>query len=194
MARRRKYEFKPDPKGTNLLKVLHLTKQQRLQYLKWTLYAVLCILLLIVQDVIMSRVRISGATTDLAVCGILLISIIAGSEDGGLFALIASTIYWFSGSAPGPYVIAVITFLTIAATLFRQTYWHRGFGSTMLCAGIAMMLYEIIMFLIGIFIGRTMWTRFGVFVLTGALTVAVMFALYPLAKVIGKIGGETWKE
>ncbi|MBP3674091.1 MAG: DUF2839 family protein, partial [Oscillospiraceae bacterium] len=97
MARRRKYEFKPDPKGTNLLKVLHLTKQQRLQYLKWTLYAVLCILLLIVQDVIMSRVRISGATTDLAVCGILLISIIAGSEDGGLFALIASTIYWFSG-------------------------------------------------------------------------------------------------
>lgn len=194
MARRRKYEFKPDPKGTNLLKVLHLTKQQRLQYLKWTLYAVLCILLLIVQDVIMSRVRISGATTDLAVCGILLISIIAGSEDGGLFALIASTIYWFSGSAPGPYVIAVITFLTIAATLFRQAYWHRGFGSTMLCAGIAMMLYEIIMFLIGIFIGRTMWTRFGVFVLTGALTVAVMFALYPLAKVIGKIGGETWKE
>lgn len=194
MARRRKYEFKPDPKGTNLLKVLHLTKQQRLQYLKWTLYAALCILLLIVQDVIMSRVRISGATTDLAVCGILLISIIAGSEDGGLFALIASTIYWFSGSAPGPYVIAVITFLTIAATLFRQAYWHRGFGSTMLCAGIAMMLYEIIMFLIGIFIGRTMWTRFGVFVLTGALTVAVMFALYPLAKVIGKIGGETWKE
>ena len=194
MARRRKYEFKPDPKGTNLLKVLHLTKQQRLQYLKWALYAALCILLLIVQDVIMSRVRISGATTDLAVCGILLISIIAGSEDGGLFALIASTIYWFSGSAPGPYVIAVITFLTIAATLFRQTYWHRGFGSTMLCAGIAMMLYEIIMFLIGIFIGRTMWTRFGVFVLTGALTVAVMFALYPLAKVIGKIGGETWKE
>ena len=124
----------------------------------------------------------------------MLISIIAGSEDGGLFALIASTIYWFSGSAPGPYVIAVITFLTIAATLFRQAYWHRGFGSTMLCAGIAMMLYEIIMFLIGIFIGRTMWTRFGVFVLTGALTVAVMFALYPLAKVIGKIGGETWKE
>ena len=194
MARRRKYEFKPDPKGTNLLKVLYLTKQQRLQYLKWTLYAALCILLLIVQDVIMSRVRISGATTDLAVCGILLISIIAGSEDGGLFALIASTVYWFSGSAPGPYVIAVITFLTIAATLFRQAYWHRGFGSTMLCAGIAMMLYEIIMFLIGIFIGRTMWTRFGVFVLTGALTVAVMFALYPLAKVIGKIGGETWKE
>ena len=194
MARRRKYEFKPDPKGTNLVKLLHLTKQQRLQYLKWLLYAALCLLLLVGQDVIMSRVRLSGATTDLAVCGILLISILAGAEEGGTFALIASTVYWFSGSAPGPYVIAVITFLTIAATLFRQAYWHRGFGSIMLCAGISMMLYEMIIFLIGIFIGRTMWTRFGVFVLTGALSLAVMLALYPLVKVIGKIGGETWKE
>ena len=194
MARRRKYEFKPDPKGTNLLKPLHLTKQQRLLYLKWALYAVLCIFLLVVQDVIMSRVRLSGATTDLAVCGILLISILAGAESGGMFALIASCFYWFSGSAPGPYVIAVITFLTVAATLFRQAYWHRGFGSTMLCAGLAMMLYEIILFLTGIFIGRTMWSRFGVFVLTGVLSLAVMVALYPLVKAIGKIGGETWKE
>ena len=194
MAKRRKYEFKPDPKGTNVLKLLHLTRQQRLYGLKWTLYALLCVLLLVVQDVIMSRVHISGATTDLAVCGILLIGIMAGSEEGGLFALIASAIYWFSGSAPGPYVIALITLLTIGATLFRQSFWHRGFGSIMLCASLAMMLYELSVFIIGIFVGRTLWVRIGVFMLTGFLSVLVMLALYPLAKAIGKIGGETWKE
>lgn len=194
MARRRKYEFKPDPKGTNLLKLLHLTKQQQLLYLKWALYALLCLFLLVVQDVIMSRFRLSGATTDLAVCAILLIGILAGTEDGGLFALIASAVYWFSGSAPGPYVIAVITFLTIGACLFRQAFWHRGFGSIMLCSGLSMMLYEIILFIIGIFVGRTMWTRVTVFALTGLLSVLVMLALYPLVKVIGKIGGESWKE
>jgi len=188
------YEFKPDPKGTNPLKLLHMTKQQRLDILKWTLFALLCVFLLIVQDVVMSRIRISGATTDLVVCCILLISIVAGSEDGGLFAIIASTIYWFSGSAPGPYVIALITLFTLGATLFRQSFWHRGFGSIMLCASLAMMLYEVGVFAIGIFVGRTLWSRFGVFMLTGALSVAVMLALYPLVRAIGKIGGETWKE
>lgn len=194
MARRRKYEFKPDPKGTNLLKVLHLTKQQQMFYLKWGLYALLCLFLLVVQDVIMSRFRFAGATTDLAVCAILLISILAGTEDGGTFALVASCIYWFSGSAPGPYVIAIITFLVIGACLFRQAFWHRSFGSIMLCSGISMMLYEIILFVIGIFMGRTLWTRFGVFLLTGVMSVLVMLALYPLSKAIGKIGGESWKE
>lgn len=194
MAKRRKYEFKPDPKGTSLLKVLHLTKHQQMQYLKWTLYSLVCLVMLIVQDVVMSRFRFSGATTDLAVCSILLIAIFAGPEDGGTFALLTSLFYWFSGSAPGPYVIALITLLTIGATLFRQAYWHRSFGSIMLCAGLAMMLYELGIFAIGIFVGRTIWARFSVFMLTGLISVVVMLALYPLVKAIGKIGGETWKE
>lgn len=194
MAKRRKYEFKPDPKGTSLLKVLHMTRHQQLQLLKWSCYALLCLTLLIVQDVILSRFRFSGATTDLAVCGILLIGILAGAEQGGFFAMMASLIYWFSGSAPGPYVIALITLFVIGASLFRQIFWHRSFASIMLCAGLAMMVYEMSLFGIGIFIGRTLWSRIGVFMLTGLMSVLVMLALYPLVKAIGKIGGETWKE
>ena len=194
MAKRRKYEFKPDPKGTSLLKVLHMTRHQQLQLLKWSCYALLCLTLLIVQDVILSRFRFSGATTDLAVCGILLIGILAGAEQGGFFAMMASLIYWFSGSAPGPYVIALITLFVIGASLFRQIFWHRSFASIMLCAGLAMMVYELSLFGIGIFIGRTLWSRIGVFMLTGLMSVLVMLALYPLVKAIGKIGGETWKE
>ena len=125
---------------------------------------------------------------------ILLIGILAGAEQGGLFAMMASLIYWFSGSAPGPYVIALITLFVIGASLFRQIFWHRSFASIMLCAGLAMMVYELSLFGIGIFIGRTLWSRIGVFMLTGLMSVLVMLALYPLVKAIGKIGGETWKE
>lgn len=192
--RRRKYEFKPDPKNFNLMKVLHLTKLQRLHLLKWTLYGAVCLLLLLIQDVLMSRIHVSGATTDLVPCAILLIGVVAGSETGGLFALIASSLYYFSGSAPGTYVIALLSFLVVGAALLRQSYFHRSFGSTMFCAGAAMLLYEMGMFLIGIFMGRTYWARAGVFFLTGVLSLAVMAALYPLVNVIGKIGGETWKE
>lgn len=197
MAKKRhqkQYEFRPDPTGTNLLKKLHLTKLQRLQILKWTLYALLCLLLLILQDGIMSQVRISGATTDLAVCAILLIGIYEGMENGGLFTLITSTIYWFSGSAPGPYVIAILTFLTIGISLFRQSFWLRGFSSTALCTAIAILAYEMIVFLIGILSGLTIWERTGVFFLTGVITCIVMLPLYPLVNAIAKIGGDTWKE
>lgn len=194
MAKRRKYEFKPDPSGVNYLKMFHLTRQQWLSLLKWFLYSALCLALLVVQDVILSRYRFHGATTDLAVAGILLIGSVCGAEVGGMFALVASTVYYLSGSAPGAYVIAIIPFLIVGLGLFRQANWHRSFVSVMLCACISMMVYEMGLFVIGIFIGRTLWSRFIVFVLTGVMSLVVMFALYPLVNLIGKIGGESWKE
>ena len=168
--RRRKYEFKPDAKGTNLLKKLYLTKHQRLELLKWILYALVCLFFLVIQDVIMSRVSILGATTDLAPMAILLITILLGSECGSTFVLIASTMYWFSGSAPGAYIIAIMSFWGIFGTLFRQLYWRRGLGSIVITAGAALLLYELCVFLAGILLGLTRWGRIGIFILTALLS------------------------
>ena len=192
--RRSHYEFKPDAEGKKLLQRLHLTALQRKLLLRWTLYSALCIALLVIQDVIMSRFSFFGATTDLAVCAILLISIMEDSDNGGLFALLASTFYVFSGSAPGPYVIAFITVLALAAAIFRQLYWRRGFSSNVLCAAIAVMLYELAVYGAGVFLGYTYFGRIGVFVMTGVLSCLMLLPLYPLVRVIGKIGGEIWKE
>lgn len=197
MARRRRrshYEFKPDAEGKKLLQLLHLTQLQRQMLLRWALYSALCILLLVVQDVVMSRIHIFGATTDLAVSAILLISIMEDSDNGGLFALLASVFYVFSGSAPGPYAVALITVLALAAAIFRQMYWRRGFTSNVLCAAIAVMLYELTVYGIGVFLGLTYFGRIGVFITTGILSCIMLLPLYPLVRVIGKIGGETWKE
>ena len=60
--------------------------------------AVLCALVL--QDTMLGRIRICGATTDLAVCVIMLIGVMEGAESGGVFALCAGVFYHFSGSAP----------------------------------------------------------------------------------------------
>lgn len=197
MARRRrrtKYEFKPDAEGKKFLQLLHLTKLQRQMLLRWTLYSAVCILMLVIQDVVMSRIHIFGATTDLAVSAILLIAIMEDSDNGGLFALFASMFYVFSGSAPGPYAIAYITILALAAAIFRQVYWRRGFTSNVLCAAIAVMLYELGLYATGVFLGLTYFGRIGVFLMTGVLSCIVLLPLYPLVRVIGKIGGETWKE
>lgn len=197
MAQRRrkaKYEFKPDPNGTNFLKKLYMTRLQRLQLLKWGSYALACILLLVIQDVIMSRFRLFGATTDLAAAIIFLIAIYEGTENGSMFAIIASTLYWFSGSPPGPYVIAFITILTVGINLFRQMFWRRNFGSTALCTGIAIFAYELILFLAGMFLGLTIWPRVFVYLRTALYSCIAMLALYPLVRAISQIGGNTWKE
>ena len=194
MALRKKFEFKADSKAFSWLKRLYMTRQQRLRLLKWSLYAAVCVAMLIIQDVIMSRVSIFGATTDLAVCAMLLICVLEGTETGSIFILVASLVYLFSGSTPGAYVVVILTFVGVGATMFRQAYWHRGLGSTVACAGAALMLYELILFVVGLVMRLTLLRRLGVFLITGGLSVAVMLPLYPLVYKIGSIGGESWKE
>lgn len=193
-ARRQRYEFKPDATGSSFVKRLHLTQHQQRQLLRWSLFAALCIAGLVLQDVIMSRFSLLGATTDLVPCAILLITVAIGSEQGSIFVLIASSLYYFAGSAPGPYAIAYLSFLGIAGALIRENFWRRGFASDVLCAAVALIIYEFTVFGTGIFLSLTTWRRFGVFLLTAAMSVLVMIPLYPAISNIDKIGGETWKE
>ena len=192
--RKRNVEFKPDPQTATWVKTFHLTVQQRLQLAKWALYVLTIVLCLVVQDVIMSRIRLFGATTDLAVCAILLITVLEGTDTGSLFVLIASTLYYFSGSAPGAYVIALLSFLGVAAALLRQLYWHRSRGSILLFSGITIVLYELGLFVVGVTNGLTIATHLGAFLLTGFYSVLAMIPLYSLVYKIGLIGGNTWKE
>lgn len=187
-------EFKPDPKTATWAKTARLTRQQRLRLTKWALYVLTIVMCLVVQDVIMSQIRILGATTDLAVCAILLITVLEGTEVGSLFVLIASTVYYFSGSAPFPYCVALMTILGTAATMLRQMFWHRSKGSIVLCTALALTGYEIGLFVIGILQELTRWDRIGSFLMTALYSSLVLIPLYNLIYKIGLIGGNTWKE
>ena len=192
--RRESVDFKPDAVEATWFKTVRLTRLQQLRLAKWALYTLTIVLCLVVQEVIMSRIRIFGATTDLAVCAIFLITILEGTEVGSLFVLIASVLYYFSGSAPGAYCVALMTALGVICVIFRQMYWHRSKGSIILCAAIAVFLYETSLFVVGLLMELTAWSRLGVFLLNGAFSAAALIPLYPLIHKIGLIGGNTWKE
>ena len=187
-------DFKPDVQKATWVKTARLTRLQKLRLTRWALYVLTVVFAVVLQDVIMSQLSLFGATTDLPACAILLITVIEGTEVGSLFVLIASTLYYFSGNAPTAYCIGLMTFFGIGATLFRQMYWHRNRGSIVLCAGLALMLYELGTFAVGMFSGLTRWDRLSTFAVTGALSIAVMIPLYSLINRIGQIGGNTWKE
>ena len=194
MARKNRNDFRPDKVNYDILGKLLLTRQQFQQLLRWVLLSALCLTGLILQDVVMSRFRLFGVTTDLVPMLIFAICILQGGESGCVFALVASVIYFFSGSAPGPYSIVLITFLAVVASIFRQAYLRKGFSALVLCSTMCIFLYEAGVFLIGLFLKQIYSQRFGLFMLTAALTLICLPAVYPIALSIGKIGGETWKE
>lgn len=191
---RKKIEFHPDKLGSGLLSKFHITKQQRTSVLKWLLYIGVLLVLSVVQDVIFSRFRIYGASFDIMPCAIMLICILEGSENGCIFTLFASFCYAFSGSAPGVYCIAFITFLALFASMFRQGFLRKGFGASMLCLSVSMMLYEALIFGVVLFFGRVTFSRWSTFFLSGILALCVTPILYPIIRSIEKIGGETWRD
>ena len=191
---RKKYEFRPDPTGSGILNKLYVTPAQRAAALKWALYALVCVAALIFQDSFLGSARMWGGFVDLTPCAILLICVMHGPESGGMFALAASMVYVFSGSAPDTLCIGMLTVWGILAALFRESYLRRGFSSDWLCAAGAMMLYEISVWAVGVFFGLTYVGRIRVFAVSGGLSVAVMPLLYPLLARVATIGGKIWKE
>ena len=190
----KKQDFRPDKPTTSLLSHLILTKKQQKTLLKWVFYGLLLVALSVVQDVLLCRIRIFGATTELVPCGIFLICLAEGLEKGSVFSLIAACVYLFSGTAAGNYVIVFITALAVVVTWFRQSYLQKGFSATMLCVAAAMTVYMLAVFFIGLFFGQTTGGRFFSHLLTAVLTLILAPAIYPIINAIHAIGGEAWKE
>lgn len=190
----KKHEFKPDKPRSGLLNKLYLTQKQRRTFLKWLLYSLILLILSVLQDVIFCRLRLYGASTDLVPCGIILICILEGMERSSIFCLAASALYLFSGTAPGAYCVALITFLAIGAAFLRQSYLQKSFGAVLLCMVLAMLLYELAVFGITLFLNLTILERLGSACLTGLFSTLAVPVLYPIVQAVGTIGGETWKE
>lgn len=190
----RKHEFKPDRRRSDVLGKLLLTKKQRQSLLRWLLYGVVCLAGLLVQDVALYRMSWFGCCADIVPCLIMMVAIMQGAESGCVFALVASCLYFFSGSAVGAYVIPLITAVAIFVAIFRQGNLSRGFGAILLCAAGGMLMYEFSIFGIGVFLELTIMQRWPAMALTALLSLVAVPVAYPVLLAIGKIGGETWKE
>lgn len=190
----KKYEFQPDKPYATWLSKLQLTKLQQKQVLKWSLYALVLIVLSVVQDVIMCRFRLFGGTTDLVPCGIFMICIFEGTNQGSVFALVASILYLLSGVAPGPHVIVLITFLAVLAAALRQAYLRQNLPAVILTTALAMFLYELSIFALCLLLGQVTADRLVRFLISAALSLVAIPIIYPTVKAIGAIGGEAWKE
>ncbi len=191
---RRKYEFRPDKVKTDFLGKLYLTPQQRKRLLRWLLFAVLLVVVSVLQDVVLCRMDIYGATTDLVPLTVFLICVQIGADRGAIFCLIAAMVYKFSGSAPGYYSMALIPVLALLAAMLRQSYFRRSFSSVFLCVTAAIVLYEMSVFVCGLIFLNTTPQRALRFLATGLLSAATCPILYPITKAIDNIGETSWTD
>ena len=165
-----------------------------MQIWKWSLYSILLLVLSLIQDVVLCKLDVRGSTTELVPVGIFMICILEGAESGSIFALIASLLYLFSGSAAGPYSMLFITALAIGVTIFRQAYLQKDFASVVLCTVVGLLLYELAVFAMGLFLDYTIPGRIVGFCITALLSAVAAPILYPIAVAIRSLGGEVWKE
>ncbi len=194
MLWKKKNDFKPDRMGSGILSRLYVTPRQRQLLLKWVLFALFLLLMSLLQDVVLCRLRIRGATTDLVSAAILLLCIMLSTDTCAFFALASSLLYYFSGMAAGPYSIIYLTGIGIFMNILRYSYLRKGFVSTMLCAGLGLLVYEMLVFVTGLFLAHTTADRLASFGITAGLSIAAMPVMYPVFLSISKIGGESWKE
>ena len=189
---RRKYEFQPDRPKTSILDKVYLTKKQRLSLLRWSLHAIFLLALSLLQDVILCRMNIFGATTDLVPGAIFTLCILLGCDRGCVFALVAGALFEFSGMGPGYYAIALIPFVAIGFSMLEQSLLRKSIFADLLTATLAILAYEFIIFGISVAIGETALFRIISAAATGVMTVIAGFILYPIFTAIEKIGGNPW--
>lgn len=192
--KKKRNEFKPDKPYSSWLSRLVPTRLQRKSILMWVCCGLVMLMLSILQDVVFSRISIFGTTTDLVPCGIFLFCLLEGAEGGCIFSLTASSLYVFSGSAPGTYTIILITFTATLTALFRQAFLQKGWGTALLCTAFSMVIYELATFGMGHIMGLVSLSRLGSFLITAGISSLAALILYPICLSIGSIGGHIWKE
>ena len=190
----KKYEFQPDRPYSTWLNKLQLTRLQRKQVLKWCLYALVLIILSLLQDVVLCRFRFFGGTTALVPCGIFTICMLEDTQQGSVFALVASWLFLLSGTAPGAHVIVLITVLSVLLCAIQQTFLQPGFLAVVFSAFLAMVLYELAVFGFCLLVGQVTVGKYMSFVVPAVSTIAVVPVIYPFVKSIHGIGGAVWNE
>lgn len=190
----KEYGFLPDPGDKDHLDKLLLSQRQRFGLVRWLLFSAATLVALLVQDVAGYRVHILGSGIDIVPCVIFMITALQGAENGSIYALLAAVFYYLSGSAPGAYVIPLITVIAVLVAILRQAVLRRGIFSILVCAACAMLVYEMCIFAIGLILEQTVSTRIFQTVLTALVSLLAVPVAYPVLRAIGKIGGEPWKE
>lgn len=173
-----------------MLKHFHLTKNQWLGILKWSLYGLLTLLTLLLQTVVLSRTtQLRIKPTPLPVL-IVCVCVREGPERGGIYAIVTALLWCFSGADYGNLSMAILPVGAILSAVLCRAVLTLRFLPTALCAFGVCLLNASIIFVFKLILPPTVaLDNYWRILLPGvALSMAFLPIHYPLVKCISRIG------
>ena len=156
--------------------------------LRWTLYAALFLLALLVQTVVFGNRTILGAHPDLVAIVITCVCLREGPERGGTFALIASLVWCLSGIDQGSVCLLVLTVLPVLGSILCRAVLANRFLPSLLVCFVTLAVEQGLILLMKHFFAGVAWEQAGRALRCLLVTLPVQPAVYGLVKCIAKIG------
>ena len=174
----------------SLLKHLHLTTLQWLGILKWFLYGLLTLLVLLLQTVLLSKLPVLGVKLVPLTALIVCVCVREGPEKGGLYAIL-STLFWcLSGSDFGNISVAIIPIGVMLSAILCRAVLTLRLLPTALCCLAVMLVNDSAVFIFKLILPPTVaLDNYWRVLLPGVgLSMAFVPLHYALVKLIGRIG------
>lgn len=164
-------------------------KQRLLSTLKWTLYAALFLLSILLQTMIPAGRGLPGLPVFCVPVCVCCVALHEGAEKGGLFALIGATVWCLSGTDFGSAQIITLTVIGVLSGGLCQVLLTRRFLPAMLLSAGALALNEGLLFGLRLYLGGASQAQL-ITVLLPALGVSMLCAplLYLFTRLIAKLG------
>ena len=173
-----------------MFKYFHLTKLQWKGVLKWSLYGLLTLLVLLLQTVVLAERPVLGARLTPLPALIVCICIREGPEKGGLYAILATLFWCLSGADFGNLSVAVIPVGAILSAVLCRAVLTLRFVPSALCCLAVSLLNDCVIFAFKLILPPTVAPEnlWKVLLPGAALSAAFIPLHYALVKLIGRIG------
>lgn len=169
-----------------MLDKLYITPKQWLHILRWTLYALLLLLAMMLQTVVFGGRTIFGTHPDLVPLVIVCVCLREGAERGGTFALLASLFWYLAGAEQGSICIAVLTIVPVVGSLLCRAMLASRFVPCFVIALVTLFLEQTVMFALKYFFDGLA----GIWFLRELLPCVAVSMLFqpPIYWLVGRIG------
>ena len=173
-----------------MLKYLHLTKLQWLGILKWSLYGLLTLLVLLMQSVVLSQLPVCGAKLTPLPALIVCVCLREGPDKGGVYAILAALFWCLSGADFGNLSVAVISIGAMLSAVLCRAVLTLRFLPAALCCFAVTLLDASAVFVFKLILPPTVaLENYWRILLPGvALSMVFMPIHYALVKLISRIG------
>lgn len=162
--------------------------QKYRNYIMWALYAVLMLVIILMQTTVFGRVRFHGVKLSLLPVAMVCIGMQVGHEAGGLFGLLAGLFWYAFGAESGTLSIVTFTLTGVLSGWLCDNVFARRFLPALGLSLCALLFHEGLWFVLKFYLENAPMALIRWVPITTGLSLLTCPVIYLLAKAVRKAG------